>query len=218
MAEISVRFPARDDRKGACGEHGEHGHRGHAGHDGATGATGPAGPPGATGPTGSAGTVGAAGSRGPTGPTGPTGATGATGPAGLTAALLPLSIHGSAFQASAHIGGAGVELQFGLNGAFIPARSGTVELFTSVSLPAGTRISTVRVRVTDSEGTPVEAHFGAEDGSLVKASELSRGDGTPQTLAIDVGGVLLASDTSYFIEAINPAGNLGWILHGATVS
>ena len=72
--------------------------------------------------------------------------------------------------------------------------------------------------MTDSEGTPVEAHFGAEDGSLVKASELSRGDGTLQTLVIEVGGLLLAADKSYFIEAINPAGNLGWILHGATVA
>ena len=197
MAEISIRPPGEDDFKGEDGERGHRGHRGHAGHAGATGATGPAG---ATGP------VGAPGSTGP------------TGAPGSTAALLPMSIHGSAFQASAHIEGTGVELQFGFQGAFIPEGSGTVSLFASVSLPAGTRISTVTVRVTDTEGTPVEVSFGAEDGSQSRVSALSRGDGTSQSLVIDVGGEALEPDKAYFIGAINPAGNLGWSLHGATIA
>jgi hypothetical protein len=112
----------------------------------------------------------------------------------------------------------GVELQFGFQGAFIPDGSGTVNLFASVSLPVGTRISTVTVRVTDNEGTPVEVNFGAEDGSQSKTSALSRGDGTPQALVLDVGGTVLEPDKAYFIGAINPTGNLGWILHGATIA
>jgi len=131
--------------------------------------------------------------------------------------VLPVTIHGAAFQPSnpGQIAAPGVSL--GLTGIFIPGRSGTVLLLADVELPVGTRVTSVTLHVTDGLGTQIEAHFGAQDGSLVKVSSLSPGDGGEHVLTIEVDASIEAGK-AYFLDVINPNGNEGWSLSHATIA
>lgn len=130
-----------------------------------------------------------------------------------SASPLPASIHGSAFQSA----GATVVLR-GSNGLVVPSGSGTAQVFHSIALPSGTRLTRVTLRVTDNAGTPLQAHLGGENGTPLFASSPSPGDAGDHPLVLEPpGGLTLAANKSYFVDVINNAGNLGWVLHGMTI-
>ncbi len=138
-------------------------------------------------------------------------------PSATAGSPLPLSLHGSAFQTGAASDETPVRAQVGRDGLRVPASSGVVQAFAAVPLSAGLHVTTVTVRVIDNVGTPVIAHVGTADGSLLLASELSRGDGTQQDLIVTVGQTLQPGQ-AYFVSAVNATGNLGWTLHSATLT
>jgi hypothetical protein len=137
----------------------------------------------------------------------------APGSGGQAVQPLPLAIHGSAFRPARP----DIQITIGSTGVIVPTQSGSVQLFSSVTLPTGVRVARAEVRVTDNVGTPLVAHLGSEDGTVLGISQLSPGDGGSHVLQVDVP-TDRAAGTAYFVDVRNPSGNASWVLHGATMS
>ena len=180
---------------------------GPAGPAGSAGPPGPRGPTGVPGPEGLTGRAGAAGTTGPAGPPGP------AGPAG---GVLPLEIHGSGLVPT--VLDTGTLATYGLNGLIMGAASSAPGAIGPVSLPDGTAVSTLAVRVVDTTGTRVEATFASESGPVF-TSELSSGAGSPQVLDIALPtGFRTVAGVAYSISVTRVSGVGGWTVSGVTVS
>jgi hypothetical protein len=103
----------------------------------------------------------------------------------------------------------------GANGIQLPSLATAIAVFGSVSLPVGTVIASIAVRMTDSVGTTVTADFGDEAG-VILSSAPSAGTGLPQTLII-TGPFTLLAGTSYWIDGFRATGTGSWSLQGATI-
>lgn len=132
------------------------------------------------------------------------------------AAILPLAIFGAAFVPNNL--NSGTIANYGANGMAMDHLSSATGAVGPVTLPVGTPISRVAVRVIDSAGTTLIAHFADANLTFSEASALSDGSGTEQTLTMTFPpGFKTAPGNSYGISVDRVGGAGGWQVVDATV-